>query len=111
MTRIINIDALRDPAPFTLIVDGKEHEMKVATVDDFIANMAMMEQLGTKPSMTEELKVMIEIISKAFPTLGREQIGKFQFSALSKIFEIVRGDGQTATNETTDAEGNGQAAS
>jgi hypothetical protein len=110
MTKVINIDALREEAPFVLVIGGVKHEMKIASVDDFIENMGLIEGLGTNPSFKDELEVSIKVIARAFPTLTEKEIRSWQVATIDKLFRISRGEDVLGEAEAP-AEGNAHPAS
>jgi endo-1,4-beta-mannosidase len=109
MTKIVNIDALREESPFVLVIGDAEHKMQVATVQDFIENMKLIEGLGTNPSMTDEIEISIKVIARAFPTIPEKDIRQWQVSTIQKLFDIARGADVTQTVE--DEAGNAPKAS
>ncbi len=92
MTTIVNIDALQEEPPFILVIGGKEHPMKIASVQDFVENMKMIEDLGTTPTFVQELDVSIKVIARAFPTLTEAEIRSWQVTTIEKLFKLTRGE-------------------
>lgn len=114
MTHVINIKDLATKSPLT-IVDTNEvrHEMKPATVQSFIDNVKMVEDMGTNVSAVDEMEAMIKIILVAFPTMSDEMIRSWPLEALEQISDLARGQGgeivttdEDAAKEAT-ASGNG----
>lgn len=113
MTKVVNFEALQDEPPFILMIEGKEHPMKIASVGDFVENMKLIETLGLKSSASEEIEVSIKVIARAFPTLTEAQIRTWQVTTIDKLFRIARGEDIFATEaEAADgsAEGNAKPA-
>lgn len=104
MTKIINIDALREETPFILVVDGVEHKMKAPSIQDFIENTEMVEKLGVNPSLKDEFNVAVKAIKRAFPTIDEAVIRSWEIKTVEKLFAIARGD--EAVAEKMDEEGN-----
>lgn len=112
MTKVINIDALQEEAPFVLVIDGKEHPMKIASVQDFVENMKLIEALGTNASFVDELEVSIKVIARAFPSLTEDEIRGWQVSVIDKLFRISRGEDVLSESDLKEAhEGNAPTAS
>lgn len=113
MTKVLNLDALKTEAPVAIIVNEKRHEMRLATVQTFIDNMRMIEDLGTNPSMIREIEVAKKVILSAFPTLTEKELGDLPLDALRQISDLARGaGGEIVTNDAeAAASGNAQPAS
>lgn len=111
MTKVINIDALREEAPFVLVIGDVKHEMQVTSVADFIENMKMIETLGVSPSLVQEIEVGVKVILRAFPTLTDAEVRSWQLPTIQKLFEIARGGEVAADLPDTSAPGNAQPAS
>lgn len=116
MTKIINFDDLKKPAPVAIVIDGKKHDMKVASVDTFIANLKAIEGLGVAASPIQEIEVIVGIVHRAFPTLSEKQIRSWEITTIQALSDIARGvSGELVTDDKDAAEeakasGNDQAA-
>ena len=111
MTKIINMDDLAEEPILTIVCDGVSHNAQPTTIEDFIANMKLVESLTPQSTFLDEIEVCIKVIGRAFPTIGEEKIRKWQVTAIQKVFAAVRGfDGQNAsTGDEKSAEGNAPA--
>lgn len=117
MTKIINLDSLKQEALIIIEVEGKRHEMKTASVDSFIENMKAIEGLGLNASPIQEIEVIIGIVARAFPTLDEKQIRSWPITTIQHLSEVARGvNGEIATADEAAAKeaaasGNAQKAS
>lgn len=93
MTQFINLDEIKREPLVTIQVNGQKHEMRTATVEDFIENMKAIESLGKNASLVQEIEVMIGIVARAFPTLPENDIRSWPIDNLQKLSEIARGLG------------------
>lgn len=91
MTKIVNLDELRKPTPVVIIVDGKRHQMQPATVETFLENMKAIEELGVNATPSQEIEVMIGIITRGFPDLKEKQIRSWTLDQLRALSELARG--------------------
>jgi hypothetical protein len=111
MTKVVNFEALQDEPPFILMIEGKEHPMKIASVSDFVENMKLIEKLGANSSVADEIEVSIKVISRAFPSLTEDAIRSWQVTTIDKLFRIARGEDIFATESGDEsAEGNAKPA-
>lgn len=113
MTKVLNLDALKTEAPVAIVLDGVRHEMKVATVQTFVDNLKLIEELGTNPSMIREIEAAKTIILRSFPTLSEEQVGNFPLDTLQQLSDLARGanDEIVTTDEKAASSGNAPTAS
>jgi len=91
MTKIINLDDIRKPTPLVIIVDGERHELKPATVESFLENVKLIEEIGVNATVTQEFEAMIGIITRSFPTLTEKQIRQWSVEQLRYLVELTRG--------------------
>jgi hypothetical protein len=103
MTTVINLkDLAKEPDVVIVTEDGTRHAMKPATVQSFINNVRLVEDLGTKSSVVDEMEAMIKIIDGAFPTIGEKEIRSWPLENLQSISDLARG--QNAELATTDVD-------
>ncbi len=112
-TKIINIKDLKRPAQVVIIIGEDRHEMKTASVNDFLKNIEIIERLSTNASPRAEMLAMVEIITNAFPTLTAEVVREWPLDYISQLSDLARGVGGeiVTTDEAEAATGNVQAAS
>lgn len=99
----LDLDAVSSNAEFVLKLNGKEHKLKVATVDTFIQNMQELEGMSMNASAAEELKVAINIVKRAFPTIPVEELTSLtvlQVKAISDYAMQANGEKTEVTKET-----------
>jgi hypothetical protein len=111
MTKILNIDELVHKAPLAIRVDGKTHEMKMPTLEDFILNMKDLEAMAAAPNIVAETEGTVRMIARAFPTLTEEMVRSFPMAAIEQLFAVVREADPDAKIDAEDSEGNGSPAS
>lgn len=99
MTQVVNFDALQDEPPFILEIGGKSHPMKIASIQDFVENMRLIETLGANSSFLDELEVSVKVIARAFPTLTEDEIRGWQVGTIDKLFKLSRGENIFETPE------------
>lgn len=116
--RILNIDALvSERVNPAIVINGKRHELKPASLQNFIDTMNEIEALGTEPSLLKEIEVTVKIVKRAFPTMTEEEVGNLPFDMLSQIANFARGAGEEIVTDNAEkaaeaeASGNPQTAS
>lgn len=103
-TKVINLAALsKEPAVVIIDENGVRHEMKPATVGSFIENVKTIESMGTNASTEDEMNVMMDIITRAFPTITKEMITKWPLENLQSISNMARGHNSELVTEDEDA--------
>lgn len=112
MTKFLDLDAVAPSVDFTLKLNGKEHPLKVASVDTFIKNMRELEALPVNASPIEEMEMTIKIILRAFPTLTEKEVRGLNLDQVRAISQFAReANGEIAEEEKETPEGNADAAS
>jgi hypothetical protein len=111
MTKVLNIDDLLAQPNAKVVVNGVEHEMKTASVADFLQNMKDLEAMAAAPSIVAETELTVRMIARAFPTLTEDDVLKWPVPAIEKLFTFIRGIDPDAKVEAKDDEGNGSSAS
>lgn len=101
MTTVINLNEItKEPDVVIVTTDGERHEMKPATVQSFIDNVKMIEELGTNASVVEEMEAMIKIIIGAFPTIDDKEVRSWPLENLQSISDLARGqNGELVTSD------------
>lgn len=103
MTKVINLASLsKEPAIVIVTEDGKRHEMVAATVQSFIDNVKLVEDLGVNASVVQEMEAMIAVIVRAFPTITEAEVRAWPLENLQSISDLARG--QNSELVTTDEE-------
>lgn len=107
----LDLDAVAGNAEFTLKLKGKEHKLKVATVETFIQNMQDLEGLSMTASAAEELKVALAIVKRAFPTIPEKDLNDLTVLQVKAIADYAQSaNGEQVEKVSEDAQGNAPAA-
>ena len=82
----LDLDEIGTQDTMVVKIRGREHKLREATVDDFIANTRESQRLA-KDAKTpdEELEAILNMILRAFPTLTRTDLGGVSMSNLNKL--------------------------
>ncbi|WLR91002.1 hypothetical protein [Shinella zoogloeoides] len=108
----LDLDAVASNAEFTLKLNGKEHTLKVATVETFIQNMQDLEGLSMNASAADELKVAVAIVKRAFPTIPEKELRELNILQVKAIADFAQtANGEKVEKVSEDNEGNAPAAS
>lgn len=106
---VLNITALKKAPRLVVTMDGERHEMSEPTVDDVITTIEDMEKLA-EPNlkMSEQMKIMLRVVLRSFPTITEEVMRKRPMEELKALFDASRGDVEI---EEEDGAGNASPAS
>ena len=111
MTKILNIDELITEAPMVIVIEGVEHPMKTATLEDFLQNMKDLEAMAAAPSVVAETEITVKMIARSIPSLSEADILKWPMPAITRLFDIIREVDPDAQIEEKDSEGNASSGS
>lgn len=107
MTNYLDLDAVASEADFVLKLNGKEHKLKVATVNTFVANMKDLEALSLNATAAQELEVAVTIVKRAFPSIPEEELRELSVLQVKAIADYAMGaNGEKTEAVKEDAEGN-----
>lgn len=96
----LDLDAIDTEVTLVIKLKGTEHKLVPITVDDFIANMATIEKMGTSGDVKAETELLIEMLSRSFPTIGKPVLWKLTLPQLNAIMaEAQKYSGQGAVTE------------
>lgn len=95
---LLDLDAVETPVEVVVKLKGVEHKLAPVTVQGFVDNIKLIEQLGLSGNVTREIEIMREILLKAFPTMTGEIIGDLTLEQLRKLVEFAQdNNGQAKT--------------
>lgn len=109
MSKILDLDQLV-PVTRAVTLKGERHEMKQLTVEDFLKNVKLFTQLSESQNVDEQFTLMVEVISKAFPSMKVEDVKSLtlpQLNALAKFVEEADKDEQVKEAAAQGGEKNG----
>jgi hypothetical protein len=99
-----------DAARKTLRIDGVDHDMVQPTVEDLLEEAHLVERMSKKPPTTLEIiEGMIRKITKAFPTVTREQVVKMTSAQWKAVSALIDASAE-APDDVKDALGNAETA-
>jgi hypothetical protein len=104
MTKIINLDAVSTEPDLAIVVDGKRHDMVKPTMQNFIDNMKLVEELGMNPSPVKEMESGIVIIRRAFPTITEKDLLGWTLERVQMLVDLARSSaGEIVTADSEEA--------
>jgi hypothetical protein len=104
MTRVINLTPIATEPDLVLVIDDVRHEMSTLTMQSFIDNLKLIEDLGMNPNPVAELEASCKIISRAFPTITDAMIKGWSLQRIQQLVDIARGTtGEIASTEEVDS--------
>lgn len=107
--QVLNISKLRKPASMVVVIDDVRHERAEPTVEDLLTTVEDVEALAVpNVKMSEQLKITLRIITRAFPTLTEAMLRKRPAEELNALFDAARGEVEV---EAEDEAGNEKPAS
>lgn len=90
MAKVINIASLRKPAPVVIETeDGTKHEMIPTSVGDFLTNLKEVEDLGVNASPIQEAQLILNAVSRSFPTLPRAELETWPLDIVRNVYVSV----------------------
>lgn len=107
-TRFLDLDAVSEAPPLiTVKLEGRDHHLVPLSVDDFVQNQRGMQSLGAMTDIEEEIRVVMEMLCRAFPSMTPAMLGKVK---LDKMFQLLAfanaSNGANKTEEEAMAEAN-----
>ncbi len=114
----LNLDEIiseGDEVSFKL--NGKSHRMTEATVQDFVNNTRLLQNLGVDGDIEKETQTIVKVIKSSFPTVNEDDLMQLKMKQLSSLMEFMRqhnGEQEVEDEiykaaEEVGLEGNGQA--
>ena len=89
--KFLDLDALAPKEVFRIKLNGKEHEMKQMTVEDFVwatkEAEARQDEDGDPAAM---LRMMIDVLQRQFPSIDKEEFKELGFDKLAAILDFTR---------------------
>lgn len=85
----LNLDEIESPETFVFTHKGKEHQLAEVSVQDFVDNAKAMQELSLKPSVSEEVELLLRILTKAFPTCPEAEFRAMEMSKLNALMEFA----------------------
>lgn len=113
MTKVLNLDDFEQSVDKSVTLNGKSHEFKPFTVDEFISQLKEIEGLEKdgQLSIAQYVEFSIGTIKRAFPTIEESELRALTITKLKALTDFVR---DVAENEAQaggeQAAGNGEGA-
>lgn len=107
MTNYLDLDSVASEAEFVLKLNGREHKLKVATVNTFVQNMKDLEGLSMNATAGEELEVAVKIVQRAFPTIPEDELRELSVLQVKAISDYaMQANGEKTEGVKQDEVGN-----
>ena len=108
MTKILNFNDLKSETKMSLFIGKgakeKQHDMKHTSVQGFIDNATMLQDLGLNPSPIKEMEAYIAVIDSAFPTITEKEIRQWELQQLMTVVQIIQNlGGEDVTDDKEEA--------
>ena len=89
--KFLDLDALTPKEVIKIKFNGKEHEMKQMTVEDFIWATSEAELRSEDADNAEAMiGAMIDVLSRQFPSVEKEDFRSMSFDKLSALLDFTR---------------------
>lgn len=104
-TKFLDLDAV-DVGPEVVIkLQGVEHKLKPISVEDFIVNTKALQSLGAEADFEAEVGMVVDMLTRAFPTMTTDMLKKLPMAALNKMLDFANANnGAAAVKEEAKAE-------
>lgn len=109
----IDLDDVAPEVDLTVKLDGEQHKLHPLSVEGFVLNMkdqkklqqfAKTSDLDDPDVVTENISVVIRMLTRSFPTLTEEKLRKVPLAKLWKLLNFARSnDGSQAVDEPAPA--------
>lgn len=109
-TKFLDLDALTPATKFSIQLNGKKHEMKEMTVEDFVwaTSEADKRVEAAGNNMGKVAEAMVDVLMRQFPTVQKQEFMSLGLDKLSALLQFTRDlatDGAEATVEKAVDEG------
>jgi hypothetical protein len=96
---IIDLDAVVPQREVVVKLDGKEHKLAAITLEDYLLNTKLIQQIaagqGPETDLEKEFEVALDMVGRAFPTIGADRLRKLTLDQLNKLSDVARGNDGT----------------
>jgi hypothetical protein len=106
---MLNLDEIAPAEERVIKLDGEEHNLKVLTVEDVIANARAADRMKATKDEIEQFEILIEMVARSFPSVPAARWHKMSLQHLNAIFQFAQELGKEAEKEAQ-SEGNAPAA-
>lgn len=89
-TKFLDLDSLQDDLQITIKLKGETHALKEMSVADFIWVQQRSKDLEANQDELSNIKSLVEIIHRQFPTTKIEDLQELPLSKLMSIGNFVR---------------------
>lgn len=107
--KFLDLDALAPKEVVRIKLNNKEHEMKEMSVEDFVwATKEAEMREGDENDPAKMLDMMLDILTRQFPSVTRDEFKAMGFNKLSALLDFTRSlatDGSEAAIAEAAAEG------
>lgn len=105
LMKLLNLDPLvKSVQKRVIVIDGAEHEICSLNVEQFLSITEQTKEIAEKSAngeftVAEEVRVTMEVVSYAVPSLTKEQINRLKLDQLQAIAAFAKGDDVEGTEE------------
>ena len=100
MTKMLDLDSLVSEQR-VLRLNGRDHEMVEMSVEEFINLMRETDKLDAKTSFADQLEMMVDLVSRRFPSIPKEELRALGLTKLNAILEFARASAESAAKDAT----------
>ena len=106
---LLDLDAIETPVLLQVKLRGKIHELAPVTVDSFVSNIKLIQQVGRSGDVAEEIANVKKVLLAAFPTMTEEDLGALTLEQLRKLSDAAQeANGQKAGEKEAVAQAEAQ---
>lgn len=101
-TKFLDLDGLAPAAKFSIRLNGKTHEMKEMTVEDFVwaTKEADSRVEAAGENMGAVAEAMVDVLHRQFPTVERKEFMALDLDKLSALLKFTRDLAEDGAEET-----------
>jgi hypothetical protein len=96
----LDLDAIGTEISLVVKLDGKDHQLQAISVDDFVTNLQIVQKMGTDVTVDQEIDLLVDMLSRAFPTIPKERLRKLTLPQLNALMSKAKEfNGQNAVTD------------
>ena len=97
---LLDLDAIETPVLLQVKLNGKIHELAPVTVDSFVSNIKLIQQVGRSGDVAEEIANVKKVLLAAFPTMTDADLGALTLDQLRMLSDKAQeANGQKAAEK------------
>jgi hypothetical protein len=85
----LNLDEVVPDKEVVVMLGGVEHKLAPITLEDFVLNTRIVQNAEASVNPEKESEFVRDMLTRCFPTMTKEMIGKLTFAQLDALFKFA----------------------